>query len=307
MALSLAVCTLASCGKKDDEEITRGSETIASPTTTTEEYHGEPTTDPNATTNKAGESTTAAGTTKQVTLADKKAEQAIQNISQSDLQSSGTTAGNIAAFIQEMGYDYDPKQGIFYTSLDNWQRQGNYISHYDTAAKYFNMRYRTAVIDFGPVSLGPGDNLNWRMQIWKGQYGIFGGCEVGFYTNNPEKNKMVYNAVNNDHMIQMSLELYLNRSDYEAGKKYLYREWQTHWWLTGFKFGIVDPSQLILKFSVKMKTRTMADDFQHGLETAGFVKGDAEKQYDTYQRQGLHFYILWDKVGDMNYIARTGS
>ena len=45
------------------------------------------------------------------------------------------------------------------------------------------MRYLTTSVDFY------NDGLDWRIQLWKGQYGPFGGGEVGVYTKDPETNK----------------------------------------------------------------------------------------------------------------------
>ena len=306
LSVSLSLCVFSSCkGKAEEEEITRGSEPISGPASIepTTEYRGEVTTDPaatknqtttkkpNATTAKAG-SATPATPTQPVTVADPVAQEAIEEAA----KSQGRNASDIAEFVNIMGYDYDPKQQIFYTSYDNWQRQGNFVSHYDTAAHYINMNYRTVTIDFGPC-----EGLNWRMQLWKGQYGTFGGCEAGIYTADPDTNKMVYAAADNNHLLQWESALYLNKTDYAAGNRWFYREWQSHWWLTGFKAGVVEPRNLIMYLRVRMRSVDMAEKFEGALLTAGFTKGDAKTQYDTYRRSLNDFYILWDNVGWLKY------
>lgn len=79
-----------------------------------------------------------------------------------------------------MGFGYDAEQGIFYSLMDSWQRDANFISQYDKYAAIFgNMRYLTTTVDFYY------DGLDWRIQLWKGQYGPFGGGEVGVTQRTP--------------------------------------------------------------------------------------------------------------------------
>lgn len=302
LAITLLACGLSSCGgKTNEEEITRGTEQIEKPSeeeTTQEETttaeNGETSTD--VLSGLAGlKVTTTAASSDNVTFANQAENEAINNAA----SSSGVSAAGLAAFVMAMGFDYDATQGIFYTNLDNWQRQANYVGHYDTFAQFGNMRYRTAKMDFGTY-----DGLDWRIQIWKGQYGAFGGSEIGIYTKNPDTNEMLYNCADNDHLIYMESALYLTPADYTNGNVYFTREWQAHWWLTGFKAGVVDPSTLVMKMRIRMRSSEMSKMFEQALIATGFTKGDATTQYDTYRRQLNDFYILWYQVGEMNYQAQ---
>lgn len=300
LVLTFTICIFSSCGNNEDpEEITRSSMSIEKPVLDDEtEPVGEVTTDPAATKQNAQNTTSASSeeTTEPITITnDPEINEAINDAA----QASGMSPEQIARFIQIMGYDYDSTQGIFYTSLDNWQRQANFVAHYDTAAHYVNMNYRTVRLDFFDV-----EGLDWRIQLWKGQYGAFGGCEIGIYTKDPVENKMLYHCVDNDHLIQMESSLYLNKADYEAGKLYFSREWQAHWWLTGFKPGVVNPNTLIMTMRIRMRSNTMATKFVAALEEAGFEKGDAKTQYNTYKRSLNDIYILWDDIGELNYVQQ---
>ncbi len=305
IALTLIICAFSSCtGKEEDPEITRGTQEIEGPSETST-LPGEVTTDPAAT----AENTTKAGLLSDFTLsASVNANTTAPNLTPNQnagvndaANSSGISPEKLSGFISAMGFEYDANQGIFYTNLDNWQRSANYVSHYDTFAQFGNMRYRTAKIDFGSF-----DGLDWRIQIWKGQYGVFGGSEVGVYTKNPIANEMLYNCADNDHLLYMETSLYLNKEDYESSKLYFSRDWQAHWWLTGFKAGVVDPTTLIMKIRIRLKTPEMADMFCNALEVTGFTRTDsAYNGYDTYYRLGRDVYILWDDVGEMNYIQQT--
>ncbi len=303
LVITLTVCIFSSCKKDNqEEEITRGNAQIERPTYADEtQPDGEVTTDPAATmadarttTAKAASSGTAATTESTTYSSDPQINDAINDAA----NASGLSAEQIAQFIQIMGYDYDPNQGIFYTSLDNWQRQANFVAHYDTAAHYANMNYRTARIDFGPI-----DGLDWRIQLWKGQYGAFGGSEIGVYTKDPKQNAMLYHCADDDHLLYMESALYLSKSDYESGKVYFTREWQAHWWLTGFKAGIVNPASLIMTMRIRCTSSKMATQFVSALETAGFtqVKNQKSLTYDTFCRSLNDIYIVWDSVGELNY------
>ena len=303
LALTLTSCIFTSCKKNnEEEEITRGNAQIERPTYEEESQpEGEATTDPAATredarntTAKASDNATTEGTTYS---SDPKVDDAIKDAA----NQSGMSPEQIAEFIQIMGYDYDPVQGIFYTSRDNWQRQANFVAHYDTAAHYFNMNYRTARIDFGPI-----DGLDWRIQLWKGQYGAFGGSEIGVYTKDPKQNAMLYNCADDEHLLYMESALYLNKEDYQNNKVYFTREWQAHWWLTGFKPGVVNPASLIMSMRIRCKSDKMAEQFAAALEKAGFTPVNSSKEmgYNTYRRSLNDIYILWDDVGELNYVQK---
>ena len=301
LALTLTACIFTSCKKKnEEEEITRGNAQIERPTYEEESQpEGEATTDPAATMEDARNTTAKASdnaATEDTTYSsDPKVDDAIKDAA----KQSGMSPEQIAKFIQIMGYDYDPVQGIFYTSLDNWQRQANFVAHYDTAAHYFNMNYRTVRIDFGPI-----DGLDWRIQLWKGQYGPFGGGEVGVYTKDPETNDKLYTCADNDHLLNMYYDLYMTPNTYAVKDRFFYRDAWTgggHWWLTGFKMGSVNPNEMVMSLKIRMRSRKMANAFEDGLQTAGFYRGNATSNYDSYYRNDTEFYILWYHTGNRNY------
>lgn len=321
VALSLLICVFVACKNdpntlvitkaESQSEITRSLETIYAPIYNETEFRGDATTDPAAT--KPFATTDPAATkprTSDPTTTTRRITPSVtRNYTPEEREeiskaaaSSGVDAEKIAEFIQVMGYDYDAQDGIFVTSMNNWQRQGNFVSHYDTAARYINMYYRTVTIDFGPY-----DGLNWRMQLWKGQYGVFGGCEAGIYTADPDANVMVYQAADDYHMLWWESTLYLSKEDYESGNMWFRHHFEEHWWLTGFKSGVVDPEKLIMHLKVQMKTPNMANQFEVALLESGFKKVSSPDslEYDSFARQLNYFYILWDGLGKLNYSQRT--
>lgn len=289
LATLLIVCSFASC-KKDDagEEITRGTDAIAAPETTA--TTAAPTSDTTA--------TTAAPATSNTTTTTKKNTQGGSstggNVNQIANQ-TGLATSFIGPLINALGYNYDAKEGVFYTELDSWQRSGNYIKHYDAVAPLGNMTFLTTKVDFDYAG------KNWRLQFWKGQYGPFGGAEIGVYYKTPGQTDELYFCADDDHLMYMTYDCYLTEQDYRSGNKFFTRGWQKHWWLTGFKVANVTPTDMVMSARIRTFDSTMRDAMETGLVNAGFRKGDARSRMDTYRKSGFDFYILWHSAGETNY------
>lgn len=294
LAVLLIVFTFASCKNEEtQEEITRGSEVIAAPQTTANTTDTEPDTTAEDTT-----AATTASTTKKPAAPQNNAggNNTPNNDKVNDAaQQNGIGVSLAASLINALGYNYDSKEGVFYTELDSWQRSGNYIKHYDMVAPLGNMIYLTTKVDFNY------DNLNWRLQFWKGQYGPFGGAEIGVYYKVPGQTDELYYCADDDHLMYMEYDLYLSPSDYYSGTRFFRRGWQKHWWLTGFKGGKVDPQALVMKARIRTFDSTMRAAMEQGLISAGFSAGNSTTQMDTYKKSGFDFYILWHSAGKTNY------
>lgn len=117
---------------------------------------------------------------------------------------------------------------------------------------------------------------------------------------------MLYHCADDEHLLYMESALYLNKEDYQNNKIYFTREWQAHWWLTGFKPGVVNPASLIMSMRIRCMSSKMATQFAAALEQAGFtaVKSQKDMTYDTYCRSLNDIYILWDDVGELNYVQK---
>ncbi len=211
---------------------------------------------------------------------------------------SGVGLSLVSSLINAFGYNYDAKEGVFYTELDSWQRSGNYIKHYDAVAPLGNMTFLTTKVDFNYAG------LNWRLQFWKGQYGPFGGAEIGVYNKKPGQTDELYFCADDDHLMYMTYDCYLTAQDYRSGNKFFTRGWQKHWWLTGFKMANVTPTDMVMYARIRTYDSTMHSAMEQGLINAGFRKGDARTQMDTYRKSGFDFYILWHSVGETNYNNR---
>lgn len=84
--------------------------------------------------------------------------------------------------IKESGFVYDKERDFFYSSLYPWQRRYGYTRLYDLVAPPLNM-----IIDSEPIRFEY-NGYKWMIELWKGQYGMTTGCEIGVYsTKKPVK------------------------------------------------------------------------------------------------------------------------
>lgn len=153
----------------------------------------------------------------------------------------------LALAVHAAGFDYDPEQDIIYSRMDALQRQFGYAFGYDKSALLMS-----ATIDCEPIFFRY-DNKIWMIELWKGQYGIETGCEIGIYnrkidehspwldildefigkrgSNDPDQN-LFFGCAGDSEMLKMSFTLYRD------GQKLFTRGPEKHWWLTGFKWGV---------------------------------------------------------------------
>lgn len=315
MALVMMVCCFTACNTKKEPEndITKPvdvegpngenefvddggvewddpSTTGATTTTTTTQSSKETTTKKNSTSTNPTQSGSSSGST----------------ITKEDLQQALTDAG----------YAYDKEQQVYYSTLEPWQRHFGFGDIYDDAAAYANMRYTTFKADFEY------DGLLWRLQWWKGQYGILEGAEMGVYTKKPDSTSDFYDCAEDDQLLDMSFEYYRTGSDFRKNNRLFYREEQAHWWLTGFKVGYVannNSNASVVVATLKAYDEDMADGIESGLrrltdkngtKVAGFVEygpNTPTKCYDYYIRNGNNFKVVWQTKGYKNHQTSTIS
>ncbi len=210
------------------------------------------------------------------------------------------------------GYEYDAEQNVYYTSLNAWQRNFGFAGIYDNAAAYTAMFYQTLKIDFEY------EGLLWRLQWWKGQYGVLEGAEMGVYTKKPENVDFpFYKCAEDENLLEMYFEYYQTADDYNAGRPLFVRYEQEHWWITGFKFGTCNPEKNVLKAVLIARDKDMADGIEEGLKNVtdkngnvnGFVKYRPWHDIETsnfYTRTKMDdgkfkFEVVWKDAGYTNY------
>lgn len=163
------------------------------------------------------------------------------------------------------GFCYSCQEDIMTSTLDAWQRQFGYCALFDRSAPRFNM-----VFDCEPVYFTC-QGQTWLIELWKGQYGINTGAEIGIYQADgvidPENyNKTLFHSISDSELLSMSMELF-------SHDKKLFGIRQRHWWLTGFCMGHYSrPGELSLKCSLTFPNRCMLQGFVEGLLRAGYER-----------------------------------
>lgn len=171
--------------------------------------------------------------------------------------------------IEMAGYEYDAEQDIFVCNMNPWQRNMGYSRLYDEAMAPFGM-----IVDCEPIYFEYNNKI-WLVELWKGQYDLNTGCEIGVYTvdkpllNIPEVYKyMFYNCASDAERLTMSFTLKKNG-------KILFSRDERHWWLAGFKLGeYSEPSELTVNVNITFKDSIMRDAFIAGLIDAGYSENE---------------------------------
>lgn len=153
-----------------------------------------------------------------------------------------------------LGYHYDLIMDIFTSRTDAWQKDYGYSDIYDKAAPFFNMIFDNMKVYFNY------NGRTWLIELWKGQYGINTGSEIGLYYSNKiltdaERQTAFFNAAEENAFIDMSASLYCKDHCISHIRK-------THWWLTMFLPGIFsNPGQLKLKTTLRFPDYEMMYSF----------------------------------------------
>lgn len=187
-------------------------------------------------------------------------------------EQDGQPKTELGLAVYTAGFEYCPEEDIIYSTMNNIQRHGGYCWAYDEAAITIS-----SVIDCEPIYFRYG-GYDWMIELWKGQYGIETGAEIGlYYHKTGEKEEPLsymimgefFGCVRDEDMLDMTFSLERN------GKELFARDWTRHWWLTGFRWGeISKPEELEMKISIRFPNEEMLQAFIDGGmgDTAGKVK-----------------------------------
>lgn len=179
------------------------------------------------------------------------------------------------ADLKDAGFAYEMNGDYFYSLMNCWQRDVGYCRLYDEAAPLFNM-----IMDCEPVTFAYGGK-RWLIELWKGQYGITTGGEIGVY--NTERGDIeddrftgtFYESIEDDERLGLSFVLKKN------GKVILRRK-DVHWWLTGFKLGeFSEPNALTMDAAITFPDRQMRDAFTDGLIRIGYSRHEFSVRMKT--------------------------
>lgn len=103
------------------------------------------------------------------------------------------------------------------------------------------------------------------IEMWKGQYGLATGAEVGIYVSDDGK---TYQCVSEDEEVYMGLMLIKNG-------KVLAHRYDRHWWLTAFNLGeYTKPKDLALIVDLELYNSGMCSAVVKSLRKMGYSDND---------------------------------
>jgi hypothetical protein len=154
---------------------------------------------------------------------------------------SSCCENSIRKTVKKLGFVYQEKQDIYISKVNAWQRKAGYSSLVDLASIPASM-----VIHCEPIKFNY-KGKPYMIELWKGQYGVSTGAEIGIYKkNDPQKKQWVCGEKKD--MLEMSYVLKKN------GREVFQRK-GTHWWLTGFKPGeFSEPGELTMSITISFET-----------------------------------------------------
>lgn len=169
------------------------------------------------------------------------------------------------------GFIYDKNNDIICSNMYPWQREVGYCKLYDDTAPFINM-----IIDSEPIYFEY-DNRRWLIEIWKGQYGMTTGGEIGIYVSEMDDidipgifSGTFFKAVSDEERLNMSFNLKMN------GKS-LFQRQDYHWWLTGFDVGLFSsPNNLSMEVMLSFQNSNMKNAFLNGLKRIGYKEDEIE-------------------------------
>lgn len=177
-----------------------------------------------------------------------------------------------------IGFNFNIAEMTMYATVGSWMRNFGFCLFYDVAANsmpwFFHYNTRRFKFDC--------NGLEWMIQIWKGNYIITNGAEVGLYSRDAEKSGTYYNCATDEQMLDMSMQVY-------AGDLLLVdKPMQKHWWINGFRLNgrMYPPSKLTLKFSIVMPDEEMLNAFCESIDN--HYRKDV-----SYTVDGLTVNVVW--------------
>lgn len=203
-------------------------------------------------------------------------------------------------------YDYD--YGNYYTNdKECWQKTFGYARVYDYAAPYIGMEYDYIRVFFDY------DGNEFMIQLWKGQYAVIYGAEIGIYSKVLNKQEQsdpftFYYAADEKYWPTMDMAVYHQENEGDAPEDYkleFKRPVDKYWWCTGFMLGTLrecEPAdELRTQATLTFNDEKMASLFAQGLRDCGFAVCEDNENIglDSYYYDGAKSVSFsWQNISE---------
>ncbi len=176
------------------------------------------------------------------------------------------------------GFNMNLSEMMVYATINGWMRNYGFCLFYDfmVAMSPLLWNYDTLRFKFDY------DGLEWMIQIWKGNYLITNGGEVGLYNREPGSFGSYYDCATDDQLLEMSLQIW------HGDDLLVNQEPQMHWWINGFHMSkrMYIPESLKMCFSIVMPDEEMLNAFCESMDKH-------YKKAVTYTVEGLKVNVVW--------------
>lgn len=166
---------------------------------------------------------------------------------------------------EPLGFSYLASQDVITSRTDAWQKEYGYHAVFDKSALRLHM-----VFDCEPIYFNY-QNKTWMIELWKGQYGLNTGGEIGIYHADsilrPDQyDRVLFHGVSDCEMLPVSMNLFLKGSG-------LFTVNRPHWWLTGFRMGYYcEPEDLTMRASITCLDYEMLSCLVESLLRIGYLE-----------------------------------
>ena len=169
-----------------------------------------------------------------------------------------------------LGFTFDENAHVFCSVKRNWQTYFGYCQSFDETCIKIDM-----VLESEPVYFHY-DGYDWLIELWKGQYGITTGGELGLYRKRAKRNrknfdpaKIHYGRVPSYEMLSMAMSVWT-----KEGQRLFYRETSERW-LNGFDLGkCFAPDELCMQARIVFREKGMLDAFTNALYDLGYNQSE---------------------------------
>ena len=188
-----------------------------------------------------------------------------------------TPTSAIAKGYSLAGFLYNPSEDTVYSKRYAWQRTFGFCDWFDQmCGTMFYVHDEVFNFNYG--------SDEWRIELWKGQYGLKNGAEIGLYYRKSSGIYSIQDAAvyafsgGSDNKWYESVSendlLYLDFTLYRNGTQFINKGATKHWWLTGFKWGVLtDPANMYMDAGITFPTTAFANAFKSALNSKQYTYG----------------------------------
>lgn len=205
-----------------------------------------------------------------------------------------------------LSYQYSYDYGYYYANdKKSWQKNFGFARVYDYVAPYVGMEYDYIRVFFTY------DEEDFMVQLWKGQYGVLYGGEIGIYNRDEDGQSSdpftFYAAASQKYWPTMDMSVYHQKEEGDIPAEYellFRRPVDKYWWCTGFVPGSLrqyEPAdELRIEATLTFNDEQMATLFADGLRDCGFTKcaSKADMGIDAYCRNGADVTFSWQGISE---------